>query len=485
MAYNLLGKGYSMDQETRNRIAQISQEIETLPKGYVSEKTIRGRVYFYHQWSEGGKTKSVYVPESELSYLLSQIERRRKLKAELNDLKWHGFTAKKPSADLPYLLMHRDTPVVQLSFDEDSGLIKEIGQILQKAHLPIGVATEYGAIDPARLKSWWARRSIPSSRSGILDVLNTLHIDAPTALLRRGYGLSLSDAYWVKPKGSALRYQDINFYDNPFSEDLGELLFTGLHKETANLSSPDSTSVGNLKKRWKIEEGKRVLLKGGTAPLRQEPFNEVAASLICDALGLPHVDYRLIYIDDYPYSVCEDFTSVDVEFVPAEQILSTVSKEANESSYSHLLWAAKRLGIPNVEPFLDKMIVFDYLIANEDRHTNNFGFLRDSHSLSWIGPAPFFDNGSSFGFDKLDEEIQSNENIVCKPFQKTHEKQLQLVSSFAFLDEAKLDGLLPLVKDYYLDNGSRFISKQRADAIGHGLAVRIGRLKRLIGREEK
>lgn len=31
------------------------------------------------------------------------------------------------------------------------------------------------------------------------------------------------------------------------------------------------------------------------------------------------------------------------------------------------------LGISDVIPYLDQMIVLDYIIANEDRHLNNFG----------------------------------------------------------------------------------------------------------------
>ena len=55
------------------------------------------------------------------------------------------------------------------------------------------------------------------------------------------------------------------------------------------------------------------------------------------------------------------------------------------------------------------MIVVDYIVANEDRHLNNFGLVREAESLKWLGAAPIFDSGSSFGYDKL---VSSFEWIV-------------------------------------------------------------------------
>jgi len=97
-------------------------------------------------------------------------------------------------------------------------------------------------------------------------------------LLTRCFGLSLSDQYWIKPQGSGLQWERINFFTNPFSEDIGNVL---LGKETGkaelDFSSPDNTSDGFLKKRWKIIDGKRCLLKAGSNPFMQQPFNYAAA----------------------------------------------------------------------------------------------------------------------------------------------------------------------------------------------------------------
>ena len=43
---------------------------------------------------------------------------------------------------------------------------------------------------------------------------------------------------------------------------------------------------------------------------------------------------------------------------------------------------------------------------------------------------PFYDSGSSLGYDKLTPQIRSGLNIICKPFKRNHQDQLRLVTSF-------------------------------------------------------
>ncbi len=54
-------------------------ELETLPKGYISRKKIRGKLTCYLQWREGSKVKSRYIPPAQLSAVNKQVERRKQL----------------------------------------------------------------------------------------------------------------------------------------------------------------------------------------------------------------------------------------------------------------------------------------------------------------------------------------------------------------------------------------------------------------------
>lgn len=333
-----------------------------------------------------------------------------------------------------YTLYHKNVRVIDLLLDEDTGTIIELGELYNCAHLPVGT-TKLNTPDKALLNKWWTDRSIPASRSGIKEALELLHISSPRVLLAKCYGLSLSDQYWVKPINSDIEWALINFFDNDFSEDIGDVLF-GKAKDSENISlnSPDNTSDGCLKKRWKIINGKRCLLKGGSSPFEQQPFNEVIASLIMDKLGIDHVDYKLEFDGEKPYSICEDFITKETELVSAWKILQEYPKPNHLSVYQHYINCCEALGIKDIVDKINQMIVLDFIIANEDRHLNNFGLVRNADTLEWIGVAPIFDSGSALGYDKVTPNIEKQSLIQCKPFKNRHFEQIKLVTSFKWIN---------------------------------------------------
>ena len=189
-------------------------------------------------------------------------------------------------------LMHRDVAVAEFSLDEASGIIVKLNAVVCPKHLPVGVEFRNGTVDRSALNAWWVNRSIPASRSGVQQALETLGIESTQALVARSAGLSLSDQYWIRPRESDLQWSAINFFDHDFSEDIGNLLLGKvLDSKNVSFHSPDLTSDGFLAKRWKIINGKRCLLKGGSSPFRQQPFNEVIASRLAERLNIPCVKY--------------------------------------------------------------------------------------------------------------------------------------------------------------------------------------------------
>ncbi len=75
------------DKHLREEIAALEQEIAKLPRGYLSRKTINGKVRIYLQWSEGGKKKSRYVDDELAENLRERIETRKRLQGKLKTLK--------------------------------------------------------------------------------------------------------------------------------------------------------------------------------------------------------------------------------------------------------------------------------------------------------------------------------------------------------------------------------------------------------------
>lgn len=364
-------------------------------------------------------------------------------------------------------LMHRRIEVAKLELDDETGIIRKIEAVMSAEHVPVGVPVKNGIIDRGELNKWWTDRSIPASRSGVREALETLNLNDTKILLVRCFGLSLSDQYWICPAGAELIWEKINFFDNSFSDDMGDVLFGKPKKnEDFDFSSPDNTSDGYLKKRWKIINGKRCLIKGGSNLERQQPFNEVIASKIMDRLNINHVSYNIIWEDGEPYSVCEDFVTRDTELVSAWRIVQTQKKDNSTSVYQHFVNCCKSLGAADVVPALDRMLVLDYLISNEDRHLNNFGLLRNAETLEWIGFAPIYDSGSSLGYNSLLSQIYAEKNIASKPFKRRHDEQIKLVTSFDWIDFSKLYDAGDMVREVFSDpRAKELISENRKEAI--------------------
>lgn len=378
-------------------------------------------------------------------------------------------------------LMHKRLPVAQLELDDATGFIQKVNTVYAPEHLPVGTLPANGVLDRTALNEWWTDRSIPASRSGVREALEMLDVASTKLLLVRCYGLSLSDHYWIRPQDADLTWDQINFFDNPFSDDMGDVLFGQPKKEADfDFSSPDNTSDGFLKKRWKIMNGKRCLIKGGSNPFQQQPFNEVIATGIMKRLEIPHVPYGLLWSDGYPYSVCEGFVSPDTELVSAWRLMRTMKKDNSDSVYQHFVKCCKGLGVENIVPALDRMLVLDYIIANEDRHLNNFGLLRDPETLEWIGMAPIYDSGSALGYDKNPSKIRVDQDVVCKPFKKHHQQQLQLVSSFDWIDFNALSDVAVLIRETFSGEQAKdFVSSDRVDAIVESVENRIHLLQEM------
>ena len=87
-----------------NRIAELEEQIAALPAGSITKKTVRGKVYYYHRWTEDKKRREKYVPEEDIPALRAQIEVRKTLEAELKALKKQA--PKKPAPKKETFIMN-------------------------------------------------------------------------------------------------------------------------------------------------------------------------------------------------------------------------------------------------------------------------------------------------------------------------------------------------------------------------------------------
>lgn len=292
-----------------------------------------------------------------------------------------------------YSLRIYDTELMKFTL-EKRGLEGLVGEIIsiQEDHIrlmPLDLEpTGEGVI------KWLERRVIPKNRTFVDEILKTLglsHNDTK-GIIDVCKGLSLNDSYWIVPDGFEGSFEQLNLYENRFSEMLALVAYTGAGQSNqAFTTSPELTTNGMLPKAWRfIEQDGIYLYKGGSSGASnsgREPYCEYYASQIAETMKLNAVHYDLENWKGITASKCALFTSVNVSYVPIGRIIRNGGIQKCLDYYDGLG--------PEFGEQIRSMLVFDALIYNEDRHFGNFGILRDNHTGEIIAPAPIFDNGLS------------------------------------------------------------------------------------------
>lgn len=330
-----------------------------------------------------------------------------------------------------YELMHRDLVVAVFSVN-DCDEIQVMFEQDNKEHLPLGVS------DRRTFIKWLKNRAIPVTRDGIEKITNN-----PFQTMLYNRALSLTDSYWIRFCEDSFLWDTINLYDNYFKSSMVLDIIEDLNVRDTTDFTPSSSLKGDLKKKWNItEEGDRVVLKGNYGDNALQSVSEVIASCIYKKLNIcEFAEYKFALLSSNNKEILgcysKNFTRKDLEFVPAIEVVNSCKQKNNESVYQLFIRECETKGITDVKEFMDAMLSVDFLMANTDRHFNNFGILRDPVTLEWKKMAPVFDSGNSLFFrsgknavlpkgrELLETEINS--------FYKTLIRQMSVVD-FSILD---------------------------------------------------
>ena len=291
-----------------------------------------------------------------------------------------------------YILKQFDKPLLKFSATTDTSE-PEI-QILwidegNRSLLPLDLA-----LTPEGLSRWLRRRTIPKNRAYVHNLLAKcgLNLNRPLSIINICKGLSLNDCYWVVQEDNDNVFENVNLYDNPFSNVLAELAFTGYGSSLRSslFSSPEFTTNGMLRKCWRRIGGKVYLYKGGTEGASNtgfEPYSEFYAAQIAAAMGVRAIPYGLSCWKGVLCSTCELFTSKEYSYIPVGHLVTKGGMDAVKAYYESL--GAEFMAV------LHEMLVFDAVICNVDRHFGNFGVMVDNRTNTVVSPAPLFDHGNS------------------------------------------------------------------------------------------
>lgn len=267
---------------------------------------------------------------------------------------------------------------------------------------------------------WIETRQMSHERPNLDKLLKKFNIKNKSDLSTLSLNLSLFDQYWTCPQDMDINWDDVNFFANGFSSDIGDILFNP-ELETMNVSfiSADSTTNGMDPKRWILDNDNNAYLIKTNVKNEQTQANEEIASLVCQKLEIPFIEYKIrrqnitLEYDGQKYennlfsmSKClcdETHTMVHATMLK----MNGVGKQRN-----NIIDFFKNE--PELREDFEKMLLLDFIMIQEDRNTNNFGFIIDNET----GKKKFFflDNANSLCYEyntakNLIDEIRDKSKV--------------------------------------------------------------------------
>ncbi len=360
------------------------------------------------------------------------------------------------------ILMHKNEPCGILSIDNTTG---KFSRYIDNGNK---LSPYLGSTDLKKMKIWWKSRAIPGSREYIRERINSLEAISPEDYLVKNLALSITDTYWIKPVDVEINYTDIDFFD-PRNSNVEKVPY-----HNATFYDPNASLGGQMEKYWDLSGDYPVLVKKGYKAEGQQAVNELFATKIhlMQDSNIAFSNYSISSMFNGGIeSRCRAFTSPDIEFIPAYEIISSQKFSNNLSVYEAYIniCSANGLDREQMQDFMDYQTLTDFVISNTDEHLGNFGVLRDANTMQLLGPAPIFDSGNSMFFSDLKKTPFTRAELLERKitsFYKTEEKMLKQVKNKKIV---KSD-LLPSpnkVADFYKENGIR---EDRAELIAKNYA---------------
>lgn len=344
-----------------------------------------------------------------------------------------------------YYLMHKDIPVCLMEISEEGLLGSVRRNEAAEAHFPLG-----GQMNNMKFHEWWKDRAIPKTRHGAKSALQKLGYSSTNSALVNNLALSLSDCYWIQPRGEGLAWKDVNLFTNDFVDTFGEITMNrdhmiDLRKETRFNCA---TSQGELQKKWCIDKnGYRYMVKGNYGQSYQQSLNEIFATRLHEQQGFQNfTSYSLVQVQvdenvEGLGCMSYDFCSENIECISAWELLQTVKIKQNESFYFPLKKVCLNLGMEEQDftDFMDYEIMTDYLMSNTDRHMNNIAIMRNPDTLELLGFAPIYDSGNSMFYNIPYENLLHTriDDIKTHSFVEREAKLLQYVKNRSIVDICK------------------------------------------------
>ena len=320
-------------------------------------------------WDNAGKIRAVRTPGNQRRIPESEIVRL--LNPAVNDIaeskqEPQRITAEMREADEKLQEKAELPPVIIKSRDNYLLMCKDIAvyditesQILNDSLLP-GCLLKETISFPQWMETRYSKETNFSSQRLMQRAFGMF--DHEHAAFATG-ALSLSDCYWIKRQDEELLYMDITPYIHKEWDGIEE---DGIKNDYIWGSLSNLFVSGKTDKRW-IDA--QTLLKVNA-------FGELGSYDLCAALGLGNVTEAQKTDEGV---ILSNFTSTDVFYESMEQY-GVAGEDTDPRD--------KAVGI--FKELAVALFVIDYLVENNDRHPDDYGFLRNSNTGEYVSMAPYY-----------------------------------------------------------------------------------------------
>ena len=267
-------------------------------------------------------------------------------------------------------------------------------------HMPIGLRYRDVHYDDV-MHGWLETRNMNIGRTNAKALLAVCGLpqNNPYTIAKMYHYATLSDCYWMKDVDEKIGWEDVSMFKNPPEKLLVKTALFGEHQilpTQTRVHTPELTTQGLSAKAWIREDDSLYMYKIGKI--------ELAASQILDVLRIEHVPYVAVnnaevesYVDELHLEKIKKngeqivksklITSEDISIVSWEDFAVCCDRNhINPYGYMN----------HNFEKEYYSMIVADYILGNEDRHTANYGFFVDNKTGKIIRPYPLMDHDHAF-----------------------------------------------------------------------------------------
>lgn len=318
-----------------------------------------------------------------------------------------------------FVIMSKDTEVAVW---KDGNLVVLKENLLPLFLKKVSDADEWlrsRAIDSHRANSRLLKKALRLQEKD--DVSTVVHVN----------GATITDTYWVKPINSNLKYEDIRF-DSDFFSNLalkGNYESFNRAANSKHSRTPELTNTGSFEKCWKLRDGKWWMYKKAD---HNEMFSELFVYELGKALGMN----MAVYLRGNKCVKTKDFTNgAEVNFEPASTFMG------DNEDYIDVIETLKKLCPVAIEDYI-KMIFLDTITRNPDRHTNNFGLLRDVQTGCLLSLAPNFDNNMALIARGYPKSIKAGNDLLIKLFAEVIEKYPEYKSYIPLVTEDTIKDIL-------------------------------------------